>query len=218
MSIFLNINDFKGRYRISTSSYNQQTFQDYIDQIEEQVIIDTFDLAFYLDAETTPTKDKFTDLLENGYKEYLLGSVYFYYMRDNFTPTSTGNVKLNNSNSTNIPDGITIGISKDRYNLGVSAFNTYTTDFLNENAVKSELIDSTIDLGGGQYRLFLNDIEYLYANDTITIDKVDYTVQSVNDLDSSVVILANEDLSGRKAIWLPFCTTYYEELEYITPL
>jgi hypothetical protein len=218
MSIFLNINDFKGRYRISTSSYNQQTFQDYIDQIEEQVIIDTFDLAFYLDAETTPTKDKFTDLLENGYKEYLLGSVYFYYMRDNFTPTSTGNVKLNNSNSTNIPDGTTIGISKDRYNLGVSAFNTYTTDFLNENAVKSELIDSTIDLGGGQYRLFLNDIEYLYANDTITIDKVDYTVQSVNDLDSSVVILANEDLSGRKAIWLPFCTTYYEELEYITPL
>jgi len=139
-------------------------------------------------------------------------------MRDNFTPTSTGNVKLNNSNSTNIPDGTTIGISKDRYNLGVSAFNTYTTDFLNENAVKSELIDSTIDLGGGQYRLFLNDIEYLYANDTITIDKVDYTVQSVNDLDSSVVILANEDLSGRKAIWLPFCTTYYEELEYITPL
>ncbi len=218
MSIFLNINDFKGRYRISTSSYNQQTFQDYIDQVEEQVIIDTFDLAFYLDAETTPTKDKFTDLLENGYKDYLLGSVYFYYMRDNFTPTSTGNVKLNNSNSTNIPDGTTIGISKDRYNLGVSAFNTYTTDFLNENAVKSELIDSTVDLGGGQYRLFLNDIEYLYANDTITIDKVDYTVQSVNDLDSSVVILANEDLSGRKAIWLPFCTTYYEELEYITPL
>jgi len=218
MSIFLNISDFKGRYKISTSSYNLPTFQDYIDQVEEQVILTDFNLKFYLDAENEPTRDKFKDLMDNGYKEYLLGSVYFYYMRDNFTPTSTGNVKLNNSNSTNIPDGTTIGISKDRYNLGVSAFNTYVTDFLNNNAVKSELIDSTIDLGAGQYKLFLSDIEYLYANDTITIDKIDYNIEVIDDIENSIIIYTDKDLSGRKAIWLPYCESYFEEKEYITPL
>jgi hypothetical protein len=218
MSIFLNISDFKGRYKISTSSYNLPTFQDYIDQVEEQVILTDFNLKFYLDAENEPTRDKFKDLMDSGYKEYLLGSVYFYYMRDNFTPTSTGNVKLNNSNSTNIPDGTTIGLSKDRYNLGVSAFNTYTTDFINNNAVKSELIDISTSIGGGLQYLTLDSVDYLYANDIVSIDKVNYTVQAVDYVEKSITIFSDKDFSGRKAIWLPYCESYFEEKEYITPL
>jgi hypothetical protein len=217
MSYLININDFKGRYRIAVSSFNALKFQEYIDQVEQQIIVEDFGLSFYSDIEINPTKDKYQDLINSGYKEYLLGSIYFYYQRDAFLSTSTGNVKINNSNSINVPDAMNGAIAKDRYNLGVNYYNKSSLDFLNDNAVKSFLIKSATDLSGGLMFLEIDDFDYLYVNDVITINRVDYLVQNIDEINESVTILATGIKAGQKLIYLPFTNPYFENKLLITP-
>ena len=217
MSYLVNINDFKGRYRIAVASFNVSNFQSYIDQTEEQIITEDFDTDFYNDIVSNSSKDKYQDLLTSGYKDYLLGSIYFYYQRDAFLSSSTGNVKINNSNSVNVPDAMNGAIAKDRYNLGVGYYNRGAVDFLNDNAVKSYSILSSSDLGGGLAQLDLLEIDYLYANDVVRINNIDYVVQSVDDIGNSITILTNEDLTGSKVVYDPFVNVFFENKILITP-
>lgn len=217
MSYLININDFKGRYRIAVSSFNTLKFQEYIDQVEQQIIVEDFGLSFYSDIEINPTKDKYQDLIKSGYKEYLLGSIYFYYQRDAFLSTSTGNVKINNSNSINVPDAMNGAIAKDRYNLGVNYYNRGALDFLNDNAVKSFKITSSLNLGNNLYQLSILEIDYLYVNDVIRINNIDFTIQSIDDIASTITIISNVDLSGQKLIYDPFVNVYFDKKQLITP-
>lgn len=217
MSYLININDFKGRYRIAVSSFNTLKFQDYINQVEQQIIVEDFGINFYDDIEDNVSKDKYQDLIKSGYKDYLLGSVYFYYQRDAFLSTSTGNVKINNSNSVNVPDAMNGAIAKDRYNLGVNYYNKGALDFLNDNAVKSLLIKTANDLSGGLMFLEVAEIEYLYVNDIISINRVDYVVQNVDTINDSITILATGIKAGQKVIYLPFESTYFDKKHIITP-
>tara|TARA_R110002020_G_scaffold280879_1_gene496642 strand:- start:136 stop:792 length:657 start_codon:yes stop_codon:yes gene_type:complete len=217
MSYLININDFKGRYRIAVSSFNTLKFQEYIDQVEQQIIVEDFGIDFYDDIEDNVSKDKYQDLIKSGYKDYLLGSVYFYYQRDAFLSTSTGNVKINNSNSVNVPDAMNGAIAKDRYNLGVNYYNKGALDFLNDNAVKSLLIKTANDLSGGLMFLEVAEIEYLYVNDIISINRVDYVVQNVDNINDSITILATGIKAGQKVIYLPFESTYFDKKHIITP-
>jgi len=217
MSYLININDFKGRYRIAVSSFNTLKFQEYIDQVEQQIIVEDFGINFYDDIEDNVSKDKYQDLIKSGYKDYLLGSVYFYYQRDAFLSTSTGNVKINNSNSVNVPDAMNGAIAKDRYNLGVNYYNKGALDFLNDNAVKSLLIKTANDLSGGLMFLEVAEIDYLYVNDIISINRVDYVVQNVDTINDTITILATDIKAGQKVIYLPFESTYFDKKHIITP-
>ena len=217
MSYLININDFKGSYRIAVSSFNTLKFQEYIDQVEQQIIVEDFGIDFYDDIEDNVSKDKYQDLIKSGYKDYLLGSVYFYYQRDAFLSTSTGNVKINNSNSVNVPDAMNGAIAKDRYNLGVNYYNKGALDFLNDNAVKSLLIKTANDLSGGLMFLEVAEIEYLYVNDIISINRVDYVVQNVDTINDTITILATGIKAGQKVIYLPFESTYFDKKHIITP-
>ena len=217
MSYFININDFKGRYKISASTYKIQDFQAYLDQVEKQLIVEDFGITFYDDLALNISKEKYQDLLVSGYKDYLLGVNYFYYVRDAFTNTSTGNVKLNNSNSNNLTPNMDVSIPMDRFNLGVDYFNRGAMDFLNDNAVKSLLIKTASDLSGGLMFLELEEVEYLYVNDIVTINKVDYTVQSVDDVNDTITLFANGIKPGQKVIYTPFTSSYFEKKQLISP-
>lgn len=218
MSYLININDFKGRYRIAVSTFNTLKWQEYIDQVEEQMLLEDFGKTFYSDVAINPSKEKYTDLLDSGYKDYLLGSTYFYYQRDAFLSSSTGNVKINNSNSVNVPDAMNGAIAKDRYNLGVNYYNRGALDFLNESAVQSYLINSATDIGSGLLELAVTEIMYLYANDVITINNVDYVVQSVDETLGKIVILSTDlTLVGSNVIFMPFTETYFDPKFLITP-
>jgi len=216
MSYLINKNDFKGRYRIAVSSFNTATFEEYLNQVEEQIITDDFGTDFYADVETNATKSKYQDLLDSGYKDYLLGACYFYYQRDNFLSTSSGNSQINNSNAVNVTSQFNSSLASDRYNLGVGYFNRGALDFLNDNAVKSELISSSTDLGGGLIRLDVLDVEYLYANDYVKINGLEYLVNAVDDVANTITITATGDFTGQKVIYLPFTEPYFEEKLLIT--
>ena len=215
MSYLINKNDFKGRYRIALSSFNVSTFQEYLTQCEEQLITEDFGADFYNDVMVNPTKDKYTDLLESGYKDYLLGACYFFYQRDNFLSTSSGNSRINNSNATNVSNQFNSSLASDRYNLGVGYYNRGAFDFLNDNAVKSQLINSSTDIGGGLITLDVLDVDYIYANDTVTISGVDYVVNSIDDVANTITITATGDFTGQKVIYLPYTETYFDPKELI---
>lgn len=215
MSYLINKNDFKGRYRIAVSSFNVSTFQEYLTQCEDQLITEDFGADFYNDVMVNPTKDKYTDLLESGYKDYLLGACYFFYQRDNFLSTSSGNSNINNSNATNVSNQFNSSLASDRYNLGIGYYNRGAFDFLNDNAVKSQLINSSTDIGGGLITLDILDVDYIYANDSVTISGVDYVVNSVDDVSNTITITATGDFTGQKVIYLPYTETYFDPKEVI---
>jgi len=72
-------------------------------------------------------------------------------------------------------------------------------------------------LGGGLAQLDLLEIDYLYANDIVRINNIDYVVQSVDDMGNSITILTNEDLTGSKVVYDPFVNVFFENKILITP-
>ncbi len=217
MAIFINIDDFVGRYRLAVSTYNKEDFNSYLDQVVRQTLTYDFDTSFYDEAINDHSKSKFQDLLNNGYKDYLITTSYFYYQRDAFLHTSSGNVKINNSNSVNVPNPMNGAIASDRYNLGVNFFNNKSLPFLNENSNYKIEITNTSDISIGVKRLTAVGIKYLYAGDLVKINGLDYEVISIDNSSSTIDVYSTESLTGYYVTYEPFNKNLFCEKKIITP-
>lgn len=206
MSYLIDIDsDYVGYWSISTSTYSSDDFETFIDQYEKMGIEYIFGKKVYKDIKNDPDQQKYIDLLDNGFKEYLLGYTYFGYIRDNFEQTNVGNVVLNAENSTGVGNAFNSSISVSRFNTGVCQFNQYTLEFLEDYGQIDEEVISSVE-SGGVSTLTVSDTKYLKNGDTIEIGLDEFTVSNVTA--TTFDITTTIDYTGEVATWYPFGEDY----------
>lgn len=139
MAKFVNEADFIDKFELSTGMYSNTKIQDYIDRYEEQYLIQLLGVELYnqfiadLDIDNIPQDVKFLKIFEpfneqisftlmmsRGMKDMLVGFIYFEYLKDLITKTtSVGVTKPQEQNSKIITSHTTI---YGRYNESI---NTY---------------------------------------------------------------------------------------------
>lgn len=199
--------DFVGYWSIVASTYNSGDFEMYVDHFEKLACQEVFSKSMYKDVVADATQDKYTDLLDNGFKEYLLGYIYFGYMRDNFENTTVGAMQVNASNSTGVGNSYNASISISRFNAGVLQFNDYTLEFLEDNGVISEEVISISETGGVS-TLTLESTKYLKDGDKVCIGLDEFTVSNVTS--TTIDITTTTDYTGQVVTWYPFGDEYTE--------
>lgn len=201
MSYLIEYTDFIGYWGITSSTYNSDELQDYIDQFEKQISTELFGKATFKDMKISPLQQKYVDLLDNGYKELLLGWIYFYYVRDNFENTSTGNFVLNAENSSNIGNSFNYSVCKARYNNGTFNWNDYTTDFLQDYGTITEEVLSSVTIGQTS-TLTVESTEYLKDGDSVFIGMDKFIVSNLTA--ATIDITTSTDYTGEMLTWHPF--------------
>lgn len=116
MSDVIQISDFqKGEYRIPTTSFQEDSLQEYIDKYERHYLIrlfgrELYDLFIADLVSGVPQTQRFVDVFNEttfqddcdfcdsyGIKEMLKGFIYFHYVRHTFTRNTTNGVKQTKS-------------------------------------------------------------------------------------------------------------------------
>lgn len=212
--------DYIGKLRISLNNYS--SFDDYITQIEPQILNDLLGADNLYNIENDVTlKAKYTDLLNGGYytnteldnervyyrglKDVLLYMVYANFMKDNFASSISGLVKSLNENSTQLTGGELSQVVYNRYNYAIHVWEKDIYPFLYFYREIEQTCTSSVD-NTGTYTLNLADTTYLYDGDTIEVDGVEYVVSNLV-ADTSIDITnatAGLDFTGAKLVWKPF--------------
>ena len=121
MGFYVNTTDFIGKYAISQGVYSNLDINDYISKYELTYLVELLGVElynlYYADANAqldkiplTPIysfifnpfnyQDNYTLMLSKGFKEMLIGFIYFEYMRDSIaTATTTSMQSQKNENS-----------------------------------------------------------------------------------------------------------------------
>lgn len=140
MARFVNSSDFKDKFEVSTGVYSNNKIQDYIDRYEDIYLVELLGVELYnqfiadLDTNNVPQDPKFIKLFEpfneqisftlmisRGMKDMLIGFIYFQYLKDLITQTtSVGVTKPQEQNSKVITSHTTI---YGRYNESVKTYN-----------------------------------------------------------------------------------------------
>ena len=121
MGLFVTINDFTGKFAISTGMYANTNIQSYIDRYEDIYLTELLGVKLYnlfiADlVSNVPVTAKYTKIfnafkeeldirliISKGMKDMLVGFIYFEYMKDSVTQTTPiGVVKQSTENSTPI--------------------------------------------------------------------------------------------------------------------
>lgn len=211
----ITIEDFKGRYDIGRNSFNGEGVTDFIDQVTKQFTRDNLgkDVLAGLEA-ADPIRQKYTDLLSEGYEEVLISQSYAEIVGSYFEASSTGNTRLNNSNAVNIPVAENRSIVYNRYNNGIFIWNDRVLPFLDENSEFEGNIVSSAFVSGTTYTVEVEDNTYLGDGDTVTIGGVDYIISNLSGnffgINGGSTGL---DFTGDKYIYYPFFDFTHRELK-----
>lgn len=218
--------DFTGKVRISTNSFS--SLEAYISELEPQIIKEVLNSDCLYEIETdVELKSKYTDLLDGGYytnsdgerinfiglKQFLKYYIYASYNADNFSNTVIGNVR-NIAENSSYNGSEASQIVYNRWNEAVTIYEEDIYEFLKEFEDVKTTITASVD-GGGSYALSVPSTKYLYAQDEVTIDGVDYTVFSVVD-DTTITIIeatGGLDFTGKEVSWKPFFDIYFNKYD-----
>ena len=148
MGLFVTINDFTGKFALSTGMYANTNIQSYIDRYEDIYLTELLGVKLYnlfiADlVSNVPVTAKYTKIfnafkeeldirliISKGMKDMLVGFIYFEYMKDSITQTTPiGVVKQSTENSTPISAHTPIYL---RYNESVKNYRAIQ-DYIMQN-------------------------------------------------------------------------------------
>ena len=148
MGLFVTINDFTGKFALSTGMYANTNIQSYIDRYEDIYLtellgVKLYDLFIADLVSNVPVTAKYTKIfnafkeeldirliISKGMKDMLVGFIYFEYMKDSITQTTPiGVVKQSTENSTPISAHTPIYL---RYNESVKNYRAIQ-DYIMQN-------------------------------------------------------------------------------------
>jgi hypothetical protein len=140
MARFLTTDDFINKFEVTTGLYQNDKIQSYLDRYEDEYLVKMLGVELYdlfiadLDVNNEPQDIKFTNLFDpfnyqegfsllisRGIKDMLLGFLYFEYMKDLATQTtSVGVVKPEEQNSKVVSAHTPIYL---KYNESIKTYN-----------------------------------------------------------------------------------------------
>jgi hypothetical protein len=177
--MFLTVNDFTGKYQLSTGMYDVTKLQDYIDKYEKRYLIELFGAKLYdefisdLDVANVPQSPNFLKvfipfyenvtlrqlIISEGIIEMLKGFVYFEYSKDLINQmTPYGNVRPISENSE--PVSTLYSMIYTRYNEAIKSYKAIQLYIqINMNAPIGEVISWEIfNDGTGWTVSYLTDV------------------------------------------------------------
>ena len=190
--MFLTVQDFTGKYQLSTGMYDVTKLQDYIDKYEKRYLIELFGAKLYdefisdLDIQNVPQSPNFQFvfnpfyenitlrqlIISEGIIEMLKGFVYFEYSKDLINQmTPYGNVRPISENSE--PVSTLYSMIYTRYNEAIKTYKAIQTYIqINMNAPIGEVVSLTLITGGAGYSDALNvpTIAVGQGNGNLTLD------------------------------------------------
>lgn len=191
--MFVTIQDFVGKYQLSTGMYDVSKLQDYIDKYEKQYLIELFGADLYdefisdLDSMNVPQSPNFLTvfnpfhknvafsqlIMSDGIIEMLKGFIYYEYSKDITNQmTTAGNIRPIGENSENVS---TINsMIYTRYNTAIKSYRAIQLYILlNLNQPIAQVLEVEIDTFGTNY-LTSNDVSTSAPNGTgLTLNIVD---------------------------------------------
>lgn len=191
--MFVTIQDFVGKYQLSTGMYDTAKLQDYIDKYEKQYLIELFGAELYdefmsdLDAMNVPESPNFLTvfnpfhknvafgqlIMSDGIIEMLKGFIYYEYSKDITNQmTTAGNVRPIGENSENVSS--TNSMIYTRYNTAIMSYRAIQLYImLNLNTPIAQVLEVELDASGTNY-LTSNDVPTSTLNGTgLTLNIVD---------------------------------------------
>lgn len=175
--MFLTVQDFTGKYQLSTGMYDVTKLQDYIDKYEKRYLIELFGAKLYdefisdLNIQNVPKSPNFLKIynpfyenitfrqliISEGIIEMLKGFVYFEYSKDLINQmTPYGNVRPISENSE--PVSTLYSMIYARYNEAIKTYRAIQTYIVtNFNAPTGQVISISLLTGGTNYVSQINN-------------------------------------------------------------
>lgn len=175
--MFLTVQDFTGKYQLSTGMYDVTKLQDYIDKYEKRYLIELFGAKLYdefisdLNIQNVPKSPNFLKIynpfyenitfrqliISEGILEMLKGFVYFEYSKDLINQmTPYGNVRPISENSE--PVSTLYSMIYARYNEAIKTYRAIQTYIVtNFNAPTGQVISISLLTGGTNYVSQINN-------------------------------------------------------------
>lgn len=169
--MFLTINDFTGKYQLSTGMYDVDKLQNYIDKYEKRYLIELFGAKLYdefisdLNILNVPVSPNFLKvynpfyenvtfrqlIISEGIIEMLKGFVYFEYSKDLINQmTPYGNVRPVSENSE--PVSTLYSMIYARYNEAIKSYKAIQTYIqINMNAPTGQAVSIALLNAGASY-------------------------------------------------------------------
>ena len=192
--MFLTVQDFTGKYQLSTGMYDVTKLQDYITKYEKRYLIELFGAKLYdefmsdLSVLNVPKSPNFLKvfnpfyenvtlrqlIISEGIKEMLKGFVYFEYSKDLINQmTPYGNVRPISENSE--PVSTLYSMIYTRYNEAIKSYKAIQTYIqINMNAPTGQVVTVTLANGGTNYNSQINNgtQTLIYGDGNLTLNIV----------------------------------------------
>ena len=192
--MFLTVQDFTGKYQLSTGMYDVTKLQDYIDKYEKRYLIELFGAKLYdefisdLNIQNVPKSPNFLKIynpfyenitfrqliISEGILEMLKGFVYFEYSKDLINQmTPYGNVRPISENSE--PVSTLYSMIYARYNEAIKTYRAIQTYIVtNFNAPTGQVISISLLTGGTNYVSQINNgtQTLIYGDGNLTLNIV----------------------------------------------
>lgn len=192
--MFLTVQDFTGKYQLSTGMYDVTKLQDYIDKYEKRYLIELFGANLYdefmsdLTVLNVPQSPNFIKvynpfyenvtlrqlIISEGILEMLKGFVYFEYSKDLINQmTPYGNVRPISENSE--PVSTLYSMIYARYNEAIKTYRAIQTYIVtNFNAPTGQVISISLLTGGTNYVSQINNgtQTLIYGDGNLTLNIV----------------------------------------------
>jgi len=192
--MFLTVQDFTGKYQLSTGMYDVAKLQDYIDKYEKRYLIELFGAKLYdefisdLNIQNVPKSPNFQKIfnpfyenitfrqliISEGIIEMLKGFVYFEYSKDLINQmTPYGNVRPISENSEPVSTLYTMIYT--RYNEAIKSYRAIQTYIqVNMNAPTGQVVSLSLTSGGSGYTTQTNQgtITPYYGDGNLTLNIV----------------------------------------------
>jgi hypothetical protein len=192
--MFLTVQDFTGKYQLSTGMYDVTKLQDYIDKYEKRYLIELFGAKLYdefisdLNIQNVPKSPNFLKIynpfyenitfrqliISEGILEMLKGFVYFEYSKDLINQmTPYGNVRPISENSESV--STLYSMIYARYNEAIKTYRAIQTYIVtNFNAPTGQVISISLLTGGTNYVSQINNgtQTLIYGDGNLTLNIV----------------------------------------------
>jgi hypothetical protein len=176
--MFVTVQDFVGKYQLSTGMYDVSKLQDYIDKYEKQYLIELFGAELYdefisdLDLMNVPQSPNFLTVFNPFYKnvafgqlimsdgiiEMLKGFIYYEYSKDITNQmTTAGNIRPIGENSENV--STISSMIYTRYNTAIKSYRAIQLYILlNLNQPTGQVVITNMFFGGTGYTVNQTDV------------------------------------------------------------
>lgn len=140
--------------------------------------------------------------------------IFFMYVRDDYTPASTGFVQNMNENGNRLDSQKVYQKAAMSYNRAIRTNNKQLLEFLEYYTDYESSILGAIDNGGGSWTIQTNATLYLAEGDTVTINGIDYVISNLVE-NTSFDITSNETSFPAVYTYSPFNQVVSSCKEYI---